>query len=70
MQMFNVLKCKHEHLKCVTNIHGDMINALDCRSIWECRECGKRLRKDTLDLNCNIVNFVIDKTKLQQSEVN
>ena len=57
--------CKHEEQYCVTNIYGDMINSLDCRSVWECQKCGKRFRKDILDPNCTIVNFHIDKTKLR-----
>lgn len=51
------LFCKHEEKFCVTNIHGDMINYLNCRSIWECKNCGKRFKKDELCEDCNYVNF-------------
>ena len=51
------LFCKHEEKFCVTNIHGDMINRLNCRSIWECKKCGKRFKSNELCKDCNYVNF-------------
>ncbi len=51
------LFCKHEEKFCVTNIHGDMINHLNCRSIWECKKCGKRFKNNKLDIDCKYVNF-------------
>ena len=39
--MFEKLKCKHEHLQTVSNIHGDAINFFKRRSIVRCLDCGK-----------------------------
>ena len=36
--------CKHSFYHYET-IHGDMINHLNCRTIWECSKCGK-LKRD------------------------
>ena len=39
--MFEKLKCKHEHLQTISNIHGDAINFFKRRSIVRCLDCGK-----------------------------
>ena len=57
VKFFKRLFCKHEEKFCVTNIHGDMINHLNCRSIWECKKCGKRFKSNKLDTDCKYVNF-------------
>lgn len=49
--MKNLLKklfCKHEELEFIENVHGDMINHLNCRSIWKCCKCGKIIFKKDL----------------------
>lgn len=43
--MFEKLKCKHEHLQTVSNIHGDAINFFKRRSIVRCLDCGKEFIK-------------------------
>ncbi len=51
--------CRKINLKWVTNIHGDMINILDCRSIWSdeygyyyrCSELLKLLKKRSYLIN-------------------
>ena len=68
--IFKHLFCEHRDKKCITNIHGDLINLLECRSVWECSKCGRRFNHEELDPTCNIVNFLIDKNKLSLSEVN
>lgn len=35
------LFCKHYKLKFWRNVYGDEINALNCRSVWECANCQK-----------------------------
>lgn len=55
--MFKKLFCKHKEKFCVTNIHGDMINWIGCRSVWECKRCGKRFHSGKLEPSCSIVNF-------------
>ena len=35
------LFCKHYKLKFWRNVYGDEINALNCRSVWECENCQK-----------------------------
>jgi ribosomal protein L37AE/L43A len=57
VKFFKRLFCKHEEKFCVTNIHGDMINHLNCRSIWECKKCGKQFKSNKLDTDCKYVNF-------------
>ena len=51
------LFCKHKEKFCVTNIHGDWIIYLGCRSVWECKRCGKRFFSGKLDPSCDVVNF-------------
>ena len=62
--IFKQLFCEHRDKKCITNIHGDLINLLECRSVWECNKCGKIFNHKELEPTCSIVNFVIDKNKL------
>ena len=57
VKFFKRLFCKHEEKFCVTNIHGDMINHLNCRSVWECKKCSKRFKSNKLDTDCKYVNF-------------
>lgn len=35
------LTCTHEDLYTITNVYGDPINFYDCRSIKQCKNCGK-----------------------------
>ena len=35
------LTCTHEDLYTITNVYGDPINMYDCRSIKQCKNCGK-----------------------------
>ena len=55
--IFKKLFCKNEEKFCVTNVHGDLINFLNCRSVWECKKCGKRFKSAKLCEDCNYVNF-------------
>ena len=57
MKTFKRLFCKHKEKICVTNIYGDFINYLNCRSVWECKNCGKRFRSGQLNKDCEYVNF-------------
>ena len=57
MKFFTRLFCKHKEKFCVTNIYGDWINSLNCRSVWECKKCGKRFRMSQLCSDCEYVNF-------------
>ena len=56
---FKRLFCKHKSKKCITNIYGDMINDLNCRSVWECEKCGKLFFSSELNQNCKVINFNI-----------
>lgn len=40
--------CKHYKVLFVRNIYGDEINALNCRSIWECAKCGAEVKSQQL----------------------
>lgn len=51
------LFCKHKNKICVSNIHGDLRNDMDCCSVWKCERCSKIFLKDELEPSCNIVNF-------------
>lgn len=55
------LFCKHKTMTCITNIYGDCINYYGCRSIWECKRCGKRFRSDKLEPSCEVINFKLGK---------
>lgn len=66
--MFKKLFCKHKEKFCVTNIHGDFINYLACRSVWECKECGKRFFSNKLEPSCDVVNFTIKKLSHQHED--
>ena len=57
IKFFKRLFCKHEEKFCVTTIHGDVINHLNCRSIWECKNCGKQFNSNKLVPDCKYVNF-------------
>lgn len=51
MKLFSFIKrlwCKHRNQKFWRNIYGDEINRLNCRSIWECRDCEKIIRSNSL----------------------
>ena len=53
-------KCKHENIHTITNIYGDAIVGLNCRSIRNCIDCGKVIKSDSLDKNCkrsNALNY-------------
>jgi len=54
--IFKMIFCKHEY-KTITNIHGDLRNTYNCMSIKECIHCGKWQKCDTLDKDCDYVNF-------------
>ena len=55
--IFKKLFCKHKDIICITNIYGNLINTMNCRSVWECKDCGKRFKSNSLCKNCNYVNF-------------
>lgn len=61
MKLFKRLFCKHNEKVCITNIYGDLINDWNCRSVWECKKCGKMFRSDELEESCDVVNFVMKK---------
>lgn len=50
------IRCKHDNLYTVTNVYGDSINMYDCRSIRQCKNCGKKIFHNSLDTKCNRVN--------------
>lgn len=57
--MKNFLKkiiCKHKNQITLTNIHGDLINALNARSIRICKDGNKLIFSNKLDKNCNEIN--------------
>lgn len=39
--MFKKLFCRHDY-KPWANVHGDMINKMNCRTVLLCTKCGKR----------------------------
>ena len=56
------LKCNHQNKKCLTNVCGDYILVVSSwskiyRSIWECQDCGKIIRSEYLDSDCNYINW-------------
>lgn len=51
------LKCKHDNLKTITNIHGDAINIFNSRSWKVCKDCGKHIWSKKLDKKCLKVNM-------------
>lgn len=55
MNIFKRLFCKHKY-ETITNIHGDWINIYGCRSMKKCVYCGKVIKSEILDKNCNKVN--------------
>ena len=57
--MWKKLFCRHEHKTCITNIYGDMINDLMCRSVWKCERCDKSFFSDKVEPSCEVVNFTL-----------
>lgn len=51
------IKCKHNNIQTITNLYGDAIIYYNCRSIKICKDCGKIIKSETLDKNCNVINF-------------
>ena len=74
--MLKRLFCRHKNKTCVTNIHGDLRNDMDCCSVWECQRCGKIFLKDELEPSCYIVNFklphfiekIIEEQEMKEKE--
>ena len=50
------LICTHEDLYTITNVYGDPINFYDCRSIKQCKNCGKFFYHQFLDRECDRAN--------------
>lgn len=50
------LTCTHEDLYIITNVYGDPINFYDCRSIKQCKNCGKFFYHQFLDRECDRAN--------------
>lgn len=50
------LTCTHEDLYTITNVYGDPINFYDCRSIKQCKNCGKFFYHQFLDRECDRSN--------------
>lgn len=48
-RLISQYKCKGHLFVRVKTIHGDMINTLGYRSVWECTKCGKRKTSKQLD---------------------
>lgn len=51
MKMIKFIKqilCKHEMQVFNSNVYGDAINILNCRSLWTCAKCGKYFRRQYL----------------------
>lgn len=48
-------KCNHQK-QTLTNVYGDCINRLKCRSISQCIKCGKKFYENTIDKNCKRAN--------------
>lgn len=61
MKLLKRLFCTHKNQECITNIHGDLVNAIShkkiIRSVWECKDCGKIICKSELSPDCKVVNF-------------
>jgi hypothetical protein len=56
MKLLKRLFCKHEYLT-TTNLYGDIVVAYGgCRSIQECKHCGKIKFDYYLDEDCKEVN--------------
>jgi predicted RNA-binding protein YlxR (DUF448 family) len=55
--------CKHEHVRCITNFYGDMINYMSThhhgivRSVYICKDCDKILYSSKLNKSCHYSNF-------------
>lgn len=48
------IRCKHDSLEFIRNVHGDEINYLSnykrtVRSIWKCKKCGKIIYSSNLN---------------------
>lgn len=56
--IFKRLTCEHKNTTTITNIYGDVITYLKCRSIRECNDCGKIIKDDRLDPKCNKINDI------------
>ena len=57
--MIKIIKrilCKHENQSTITNFYGDAINAFGCRSWRRCNDCGKIIKSEYLDKECDRVN--------------
>lgn len=69
--MFWRFWCKHDEVKCISNIHGDLINLLSddrtVRSVWKCKKCGKMIYLPYLNPDCNVVNFEVPKSPTMKS---
>lgn len=50
-QLWREFRCKNHSFVWMTNVYGDAINHLNCRSIWKCEKCGK------LDYRKHLVNL-------------
>ena len=62
----NILKqifCRHKEITCITNLHGDLINIYECRSLWECKRCKKVIKSKELNKQCKYVNFHLKEGK-------
>lgn len=55
-KFFKKIICKHKNQITITNIYGDLINALNARSIRICKDCNKLIFSNKLDKNCNEIN--------------
>ena len=46
--VYQNLYCRHREIDWETNVFGDQINLLNCRSIWICQNCHKRFYRNRL----------------------
>jgi len=67
--MLKKLFCKHKNpLKFLNNVYGDMINVVDGRSLWECRECGKIIVKNYL-FDEDYINTLIKNEEINNGKI-
>lgn len=61
---FKKLFCRHKNQICITNIYGNLINHMNCRSVWQCERCGKYFYNNKLEPRCETINFLKSRKEI------